>query len=203
MGANVLFSRVWHRFQLKGRCQLPKKGPAILVSNHVSAIDPLIIQSFSRRPIRWMMAHEYFHIKGLHWVFKNMGVILVERSGRDMAATRAALRALSENYVLGVFPEGKFETSHEFLPFQAGIGLLATKSGAPVYPAYLDGTQRDRGMLEPFLVRCEGSLSFGDRVQIPESRGRHQAETVTRQIEQAIEKLRENRPPTPQRPTKT
>ncbi len=54
-----------------------------------------------------MMAKEYFDFKPLRWLFDTVGVILVERSGRDMAATRAAMRALEQGYVLGVFPEGK------------------------------------------------------------------------------------------------
>jgi 1-acyl-sn-glycerol-3-phosphate acyltransferase len=170
---------------------LPRTGPAILVSNHTSSIDPLLLQAFSPRLIRWMMAKEYFDFKPLRWLFDTVGVILVERSGRDLAATRAAMRVLEAGYVLGVFPEGKIETSDDLLPFQSGIGLLAIKTKAPVFPAYLDGTQRKREMIEAFLRPSTGSVTFGPRLALGDL-GDSRAEIVeaTRRIQCAVESLK-------------
>jgi len=108
--ASRYYARIYQRLEVRSPCRLPRKGPAILVCNHTGAVDPLLIQSVSPRLIRWMMAKEYFDRKLLRWVFDAVGVILVERSGRDMAATRHAMRALEAGHVLGVFPEGRIET---------------------------------------------------------------------------------------------
>src|SRR5436190_238239 len=83
-----------------------------------AALDALLIQSVCPRLITWMMAKEYYAVPGIGWVFRTVGAIPVERSGRDLAATRAAMRALEENAVLGIFPEGRIETDRELLPFQ-------------------------------------------------------------------------------------
>jgi 1-acyl-sn-glycerol-3-phosphate acyltransferase len=139
---NLLFARLYHQSELLSPPRLPRRGPAILVSNHVSGLDPLLLQSACRRLITWMMAREYYDIKPLRWFFKQLEAIPVERSGRDVAATRLALRALADGRVLGIFPEGRIETDHELLPFQTGVALMAIKTGVPVYPAYLDGSQR-------------------------------------------------------------
>jgi len=178
------YARIYQRLEVRSPCRLPRRGPAILVCNHTGAVDPLLIQSVSGRLIRWMMAKEYFDHKPLRWIFDAVGVILVERSGRDMAATRHAMRALEAGQVLGVFPEGRIETSKELLPFQSGIGLLALKSGAPVYPTYLDGTQRGKEMLEVFLTRSEASIAFGPAVDLT------QLDKSRRGIEEAAKRIR-------------
>jgi len=65
-----------------------------------------------------MMAREYYDLRSLTWLYKIVEAIPVDRSGRDLSATRAALRALNEGRVVGIFPEGKIETSQDLLPFR-------------------------------------------------------------------------------------
>lgn len=185
------FARVWHRTSVVQPCRLPRHGPAILVCNHTSSIDPLLLQAFCPRLIRWMMAKEYFQYKTLRWIFNSMGVILVERSGRDMAATRQAMRALGAGYVLGVFPEGRIEPSRELIPFQSGIGLLAIKTRAPVYPAYLDGTQRNREMVEAVVRPSAGCIAFGPPLDLSNLEDSREAILdATGRIQNAVNELR-------------
>ena len=165
---DVCFARIYHRVNVVSPQRLPKHGPAILVCNHVSGLDPMLIQSVCPRLIVWMMAREYYEIRLLHWAFKTIEAIPVDRSGRDLAATRAAMRALQAGRILGVFPEGRIETSRELLPFQTGVALLAQKAGVPVYPAYLDGTQRGKEMVQAYLYRNCATLAFGAAIETPQ-----------------------------------
>ncbi|MGD0542353.1 MAG: lysophospholipid acyltransferase family protein [Tepidisphaeraceae bacterium] len=184
-------ARVYHGQSVISPCRLPRTGPAILVSNHISSIDPLLLQAFSPRLIRWMMAKEYFDFKPLRWLFDTVGVILVERSGRDMAATRAAMRALEAGYVLGVFPEGRIEPTNDLIPFQNGIGLLALKTRSPVFPAYIDGTRRNREIVEAFLRPSSGTIAFGARLELGDlADSRAGIEEATRRIQSAVEGLK-------------
>src|SRR6266568_8614911 len=96
----------YHNVEVVSPCQLPAKGPAILVCNHVSSLDPMLLQWACSRLIVWMMAKEYY-LPGTRWLFDVIRVIPVERSRRDMVATRAAMRALEDGHVLGIFPEGR------------------------------------------------------------------------------------------------
>jgi 1-acyl-sn-glycerol-3-phosphate acyltransferase len=166
---DVCIARVYHQTIVRTPQRLPRTGPAILICNHTSGLDPLLIQSVCPRLIVWMMAREYYEMKALNWVFLTIEAIPVDRGGRDMAATRAALRAIDQGRVLGVFPEGKIETTRALLPFQTGVALMAIKTGVPVFPAYLDGTQRNKPMLRAFLARNRATLTFGTAVQFDRS----------------------------------
>jgi 1-acyl-sn-glycerol-3-phosphate acyltransferase len=186
-----IYARGYHDIRVTGQCRLPRQGPAIVVSNHTSGLDPVLIQAFCPRLIRWMMAREYFDLPALRWLYRMVGAIPVERSGRDMSATRAALRTLERGEVLGVFAEGKIEKDEELLPFQIGVGLLALRSRAPVFPVYLDGTQRGKEMLPAFANRNRVGVSFGEAIQITDlNSSRSDLVEATRRIEQAVARLK-------------
>ena len=188
---NVCFSRGFHRVRVKTHCPLPAKGPAIVVCNHISGLDPILIQSVSHRLIRWLMAREYYEPRGIKWLLNLVGAIPVDRTGRDLAATRAALAALDAGYVVGIFPEGKIETSNELLPFQSGIVLLAAKSGAPIYPAYLEGTQRGKSMLKAYFIPRRATINFGPPLILDRSAAaRPNMEAAVQKIQNAVDILR-------------
>jgi 1-acyl-sn-glycerol-3-phosphate acyltransferase len=193
LGVNLLYSRVYHQVRVVGRCGVPRNGAAILASNHISGLDPLLLQSACPRLIRWMMAREYYDVPGLRKQLDAIGAIPVERSGRDLAATRAALRALADGCVLGVFPEGRIATRNEVLPFQMGIGLLAVKSGVAVYTAHVRGSQYGKEMTEALSEPQSARLAFGPAVDFGDmSRsGKPSAvyEEATERIETAVKRL--------------
>ena len=164
---NTLFCRIFHDLEVVRPCTVPRTGPAIIISNHISGLDPLLIQSVCPRMVVWMMAREYFELKALRKGYEMIDAIPVDRSGRDMPATRAALRALEHGRVLGIFPEGKIETSHDLLPFQPGVTLLASKSQAPIVPVYLDGTQRNKNMVNAVLRPQRIRIAFGPLLHPP------------------------------------
>ena len=158
---DVCFARIYHRLSIAAPCRLPRSGPAILVSNHTSGLDPFLIQSASPRLITWMMAREYYELRGLNLIFRAIEAIPVDRSGRDLAATRAALRALSAGRILGIFPEGRIAPTLELLPFQTGVAMMALKTKVPIYPAYLTGNQRGLDMGRAFVSPRNAVLGFG------------------------------------------
>lgn len=188
---DVCFARIYHRVTVLSPQHLPKHGPAILICNHISGLDPMLIQAVCPRLIVWMMAREYYEIPGLRSIFKTVEAIPVDRGGRDMAATRAALRALEAGRILGVFPEGKIETSRELLPFQTGVALMSLKAGVPVYPAYLHGTQRGKTMVQAFVYPNVTTLAFGPAVQTDATTtSKEVLQAVTDQYAEAVERLR-------------
>jgi 1-acyl-sn-glycerol-3-phosphate acyltransferase len=189
---DVCFARIYHRLSVIAPQQLPRSGPAILVCNHISGVDPLLIQAVCPRLISWMVAKEYTQAWGMRWVFKEIGAIPVERTGRDLASTRAAMRALSNGGILGVFPEGKIETSRNLLPFQTGVALMAIKTGVPVFPACIEGTQRGREIVEAVLRPCVSSVVFGSEVAFDRtSSSREALEAATQKITNAVAVLRD------------
>ena len=187
----VTMARLYHRTYAGAPQRLARRGAAILVCNHISGLDPVMIQSVCARAIVWMMAREYYEIPALKWFFRTIEAIPVDRSGRDLTATRAALRTLAEGRVLGVFPEGRIEKTRELIPFQTGVAMMAIKTGVPVYPAYINGTQRGMSMVRAFLTPSEATLSFGPPVQFERgSTSKEALDAATRRIQEAVEKLK-------------
>jgi 1-acyl-sn-glycerol-3-phosphate acyltransferase len=191
--ANVCYARVYHQLEVVTPCQLPKSGPAILICNHTSALDPALIQSACSRVIIWMMAREYYEQPALKWFFNLAQAIPVEREKRDSGATRQALRALESGNILGIFPEGKIETTQELLPFQTGAAMLALKTGVGLYPTYLDGTQRGKSMLEACLLPQRARLAFGLEADLTAfGHPKSDPTMATKVLENAINDLRQD-----------
>lgn len=193
-GINRLFTRVYHHVEVRSPPQIPPSGGAILVSNHISGLDPLVIQSALNRPVVWMMAKEYYEIASLRWLFELIQAIPVQRSGRDMVAMRSAMRTLENGNILGVFPEGRIAATRELLPFQTGVALMAAKTATPIYCCALDGNSRGLEMRQAFSRRCEIKLAFGGRSEFDRcSTSREHLEAATASIKADVDALRRGR----------
>ena len=191
-GVNRIFARGYHTLEVLAPPRLPPRGAAILICNHTSGLDPHLLQAPCRRLITWMMAREYYEIRGIKTILSNLGMIPVSRNGRDMSAMREAMRALKNGQVLGIFPEGKIETTRELLPFQTGVAMMAMKTGVPVFPAYLDGTQRGKEMLPAFFLPQKARVRFGEEVVFDRTdEGRSGLDAATAAMKHAIETLRD------------
>jgi len=185
----------FHDVTILSDCPLPRSGPALLVSNHISGLDPVVYQSLCPRRIVWMMASEYYEMKTLRWFYRAVDAIPVHRNNRDTAAVRAALRKLAEGEVVGLFPEGRIGSEGEVLPFQNGVAMLALKSGAPVYPAFIEGTSRGADMLDSFLYPHRLYVAFGPAI-VPDAGQRHQdrLDRTANLIHEAVRSLRQHLP---------
>ena len=149
----------------------------------------MLIQAVCSRAIIWMMAKEYYEIPYLRPLFAAVEAIPVDR-GKPESARRGRRFGLAAGRVLGIFPEAKWETSRDLLPFQTGVALIALKTGAPVYPVYLDGTQRYTEMTDSLLVAHRATLRFGDEVQLDRSTtGKAGMVEGTKRIEEAVKSL--------------
>jgi len=131
-----------------GRCRyidpdnVPKTGAVIIAPNHVSYLDPPTAGSGYRRVTHFMAKQELFKIPVLGWLIKAVGSFPVKQHSADRNALRTALELLSKGEVVCIFPEGTRSLDGKLLPAQAGIGMIAIKSRAPVVPVALIGTER-------------------------------------------------------------
>jgi 1-acyl-sn-glycerol-3-phosphate acyltransferase len=136
-----IYALAVHRLRVRGREHLHRRsGPLIVVANHTSGVDPLLIQAASHFEIRWMMARDMMVPAGRAlWEFAR--IIPVDRERGDSAALREAIRHLRQGGVLGVFPEGGIERPPGVLrPFEPGLGLIIARTRAPVLPVIIRGT---------------------------------------------------------------
>lgn len=133
---------VWRAFlgvHYRGRQHIPVHGPAVLMANHESFLDPLLMVELSPRPIQFMAKQELFRGFG-HWLFPRLNTAPVKRGAADLGAFRTAARHLAGGGLLGIFPEGTRSTDGRIHPFQTGAIAIALKAGAPIIPVALHGT---------------------------------------------------------------
>jgi 1-acyl-sn-glycerol-3-phosphate acyltransferase len=195
---NWLYCVVWHQLSTNGLAPLPEDGPAILISNHTSGIDHMLLQSASQRLLGFMVAREYYEWWWLHGMCRYIGCIPVNRDGRDLAATRAAFRALKDGRVLPIFPEGHIvPTSGRRLDeIKPGSAYLAIHAQVPVIPAYICGTPETDEISESLLTPSRARVLFGEPIDLsdigPERSGDKMVQAeVSRRFKKALLALQE------------
>jgi 1-acyl-sn-glycerol-3-phosphate acyltransferase len=132
-----------HRVHTVNRDRIPDEGAAVLVCNHVSYVDAIVIMAASPRPIRFVMDHRIFKIPVLAWLFKTAKAIpiapakenpeLMERAFAQIAA------ALEDGDLVCIFPEGKLTSTGEMNEFRGGIRKIVERTPVPVIPMALSG----------------------------------------------------------------
>lgn len=145
-GARV-FCRAMTRVAIEGPIdEIPRQGPLIIAANHASNLDVPVIGSWLipriGRRIHWLGKKELFDWPIIGWVAANGGVHPVDRGGADVEAFRLAQRIVDEGHVLFVFPEGTRSPDGALQEARDGIALLALRTGAPIVPIGISGTDR-------------------------------------------------------------
>jgi 1-acyl-sn-glycerol-3-phosphate acyltransferase len=122
---------------------VPREGPLLVVANHLSFLEPPLIGTVIPRRITFLALHELFEIRWLALVLRAMSALAVKRGGaRDLDAIRAALELLKHGEAVAIFPEGRRSVTPGLLRANPGISLLAHRSGAPILPIGISGTER-------------------------------------------------------------
>lgn len=114
----------------------------ILMSNHKSAWDPLVISVFFPRTIHWMAKRELFESPVIGWIMKRVEAISVDRDRGDTKSTIQAMRILKKGEVLGIFPEGTRVKEADYSAAKSGTALLASRTGTTILPLYIEGEYR-------------------------------------------------------------
>lgn len=131
-----------YRIRIDGKDNIPLEGPALIVANHVSWIDALLLISTQTRRIRFVMERSIYETLALKPVFRLMGVIPV--SSRDGVSgfkefLRSTRKVLDEGYLVCIFAEGEITRHGSLNAFRPGFAKIAEATGAPIIPAYIGG----------------------------------------------------------------
>jgi len=134
------------RWRVEGKENVPRTGPLIVVANHHNIIDPPLISASVPRRISFMAKEELFRSRMLRAIVQNYGAFPVRRGQLDRVAVRWALTALQNGGALGMFPEGKRSPNAQLQSPQPGASLLAARSGVPILPVGISGSERVNGI---------------------------------------------------------
>ncbi|HET9643906.1 MAG TPA: MFS transporter [Burkholderiaceae bacterium] len=157
-----VLSRLVYRFRARGEEHIPTTGAALLVCNHVSFIDAVLLMAASPRPIRFVMDHRIFQTPVLGWLFRLAKAIPIAPQKEDpatyCAAFEAADQVLAEGDLLCIFPEGAITADGQLGEFKGGMMKILERRPVPVVPlalknlwgSFFSRVEQGRAMVRPF-----------------------------------------------------
>ncbi len=143
--------------------RMPPDAPEtglILVSNHTSGLDPILIEHHTDLDIRWLMMKAMM-VPGVKQFARWKRLIPIEFGPADRAAMREAITAVKSGGVIGIFPEGAIaRPARRIRPFMKGVGLLVAKTGAPVALINVSGIPERRNAYTPLILPCRARIEL-------------------------------------------
>ena len=190
----LLVSSVY-RVRRQGTERIPLEGPALIVSNHVSFVDALVLMAMSPRPIRFVMDLGIFRIPVLSWLFRQVKAIPIAPAKVDAALMERAFEQVSEalrdGQLVCVFPEGRVSHDGDMTPFRPGVARILARDPVPVIPVAL------RGMWGSFFSRAGGAAmtqpfrrGFFSKIGISVGAPVAPAETTPEHLQERVAALR-------------
>lgn len=135
-GVAFVYSKLFHRLSVKGAENIPKEGGCIIIANHSSFLDPILVAASIKRDIYFMGKSDLLKSKFMKWVFKICNVIPINRGESDIAALRKTCDVVNGGNLTGIFPQGtRIHCGQpEVETVQAGIGLVGARTKADILP---------------------------------------------------------------------
>ena len=152
-------------FTMRVRCSglgaITEEGGVILAVSHVSHLDPVVVSALVRRRVSWISRIEFYRQGFMRWVLYHAGAFHVDRRGAALPTIREGLRRLARGEAVGIFPEGELMRGENSVlrgaVIKHGVCLLAARSGRPVLPVVVLGTDRLTG-IGPWMPAKRGEL---------------------------------------------
>ncbi len=177
-------------YKVNGKKNLPKKGPYIVCSNHLSNYDPVFLALTQKRQIYYMAKAELFKNRFFSWLIRKLGAFPVERGAGDGKAINEAEQVVNDGRLLGIFIEGTRSKTGEFLRPKSGAAIIAQQMNVPVIPVCIIPKNKKVKVFQKVTI------SWGKPMSVEElglkNGGGEEYRRASRMIMDEIKKLREN-----------
>ncbi len=134
-----LAAKIFFRYQSLGSNRVPESGPLLLLSNHQSNLDPVLVGIGTRRPVNSLARQTLFDTPGLAWMIRSLDAIPIDRDGLGLAGLKETLRRLRRDEAVLLFPEGRRSDDGQLAALKPGVCALARRGRATLVPVGIDG----------------------------------------------------------------
>ena len=156
------YLKLFNHLEVFGSENIPSYGPAIIIANHLSMWDPVILYCVVKARVCFMAKEELFKVPVVGYVVKKAGSFPVKRDSVDRNSLRQAARVLEEGKILGIFPEGHRSPDGQMQKFRNGAALFAHRSSATVIPVLFENTR----MIFPKSFKSRIKVVFGRPIDL-------------------------------------
>ena len=184
-----LIVAIFYDVHLVGRQNVPETGPLIVTSNHLSWADVVLIPAFLKRKVVYMAKEETFQGK-TGWLVRFFGAFPVKRGEADRQSLKTAEEQLKAGRILGIFPEGTRSKIHKLGQAHAGMGMIALRSGAPVLPVAIYGSENAFKKFRPRIT-----IIFGEPMILAPKGKKITREDIDQSTEQVMLRIASMLPP--------
>ncbi|RKY39337.1 MAG: 1-acyl-sn-glycerol-3-phosphate acyltransferase [Candidatus Omnitrophota bacterium] len=158
---SILF-KILFRLEIKGIENIPKKGGCIIVSNHISFLDPVVIGIACPRKVSFLARRDLFRNFLFAKLITALGAIPLSRASSDFKALRKAIGILKRGEIVALFPQGT--RKEDWQGVKGGAGFLSYKTNLPIIPAYIKGTDKALPRQAKFIRLFPISIYFGKMI---------------------------------------
>lgn len=174
---------LWLRYQARGLENVPKSGGALVLVNHQSFLDPMLVGLPLQRPVSYLARDSLFRVPLIGWVLRNTYVMPINRDSASTTSIRNGLKRMDHGFLVGIFPEGTRSDDGRVGEFKPGFISLIRRANVPVLPVGIAGAHEamPRGGIRLWPQRVR--VVFGEPLSADDisrlSRKGHEAELVS------------------------
>jgi 1-acyl-sn-glycerol-3-phosphate acyltransferase len=158
--------RLLFEVKVEGRRHVPRTGGVLIVSNHQSNLDPVVLAAFLPRPLNFVAKSELFANPLGQWLLRRLNAFPIRQGKGDIGALRETIRRLREGHLLNIFPEGARSPDGRMHPFQKGVSLVIQRARVPVVPAAIAGAYHAWPIHRPIWQPGSIRVRFGPPLKL-------------------------------------
>ena len=162
------FFCVWLRYRSMGHEPLEKEQGALILANHQSFLDPLLVGLPLHRPISFLARDSLFRVPVIGWILKNTHVMPINQEATSTVSLRQTIRKLQHGFLVGIFPEGTRSYTGELGEIKPGFTAIIRRAKHPVYPVGIAGAYQALPIKAWFLKPTRVRVVFGKPISTEE-----------------------------------
>jgi 1-acyl-sn-glycerol-3-phosphate acyltransferase len=184
--------------QVFGTENIPKQGGVLIVSNHQSVLDPVVLAVHLARPVSYIAKSELFEISPIiSWALRSMGGFPVHQGAADVGALKESIRRLDEGHILNLFPEGARTPDGEIGRMERGVALIERRAKVPIVPAAITGAFEAWPITRGYPRRWPIRVQFGPPMLLAHLKPEAIIATIDQTLRRMYRELRERFPSSP------